>query len=177
MGKWLQRKIRFAFWSSMISCLVMVGLSVHPKYKNKMIEVVQSIRARQKGEVSTPVPAQTAEQIAAGTKDPSQVSASNKEIIYNGERYVLIQGKYYKARPDNTYTVNGEKVFVVNNRHPADAEVLAAAAAAKKTADASPVSSNTADLPMNPLKIMDNMKKVDEAMKRREEYLEEINNQ
>lgn len=48
--------------------------------------------------------------------EDSTVSDSDMEYVVDGKRYVYIEGKYYEARPDNIYTVNGRKVFFVNNR-------------------------------------------------------------
>jgi len=51
-------------------------------------------------------------------EDPVPVvsSSRNEYVDDDGDNYVLIEGKYYKARSDNTYMVDGRKIFYVNNR-------------------------------------------------------------
>lgn len=98
--------------------------------------------------------------------DSKTVSKSSTEYKIDGDNYVLINGKYYKARPDNIYEINGEKVFFLNNRAQASKE--------EESVPDSESDSSLGKLPTSPEELMKSLQASQKAMAERNKALEEI---
>lgn len=101
----------------------MIGFSFSSQYTQKATDVMRMINGKVKSHEADGVP--RADTLDVESEVPSiavevgldkQVSSSSNEYIVDEENYVLIRGKYYKARADNKYLIDGETVFYVNNR-------------------------------------------------------------
>jgi septin family protein len=125
--------------------------------------------------VDTSTPQHISELKEAGL-DPKHVSASRNEYVQDDGNYVMIEGKYYKARADNTYNVNGRRVYYVNNRRYGQEEVDAASEPQGEVDEAS-VKRVTADddkLLASPQEMMQKLQKAKQDMSERNEYLKEL---
>lgn len=138
MTKWLLGKIRYMFWSTIISGAIMIATVFSPKSQEKLKELLLILKSHsQPPQVVVTQPERSLQDLQAEPaanvelpplpfvseiEDHEQVSASSSEYVAEEENYVLIEGKYYKAREDNKYEVNGRTVFYINNRKVATAK-------------------------------------------------------
>ena len=184
MLKWVAKKF---FWSMAASAGFMVVMQMTPmrdKMNTEMLKQLRGIKNGAHSAMANHTPDSVKRMMASQGENPTgivttaelentlgavqEISSSSNEYVIDNEQYVLIQGKYYKARPDNTYMVNGEKVFYVSNRSergkkaPEEKEVL--------TAEAEP----SMEMPTNPLQMMETLKQAQENMKKRNKMMKEL---
>lgn len=169
MTRWALKKF---FWSMVFSSVVMIGTQVTP-YGKAMRDVVSKNLKAVKNRAVARAPESVQNAIGAVPVAAKTVSASSNEYVFNDEQYVLIQGKYYKARPDNTYDVNGEKVYFVSNRNNRGQ-------AASDVPPPPPVSQQpvadmqSMEMPTNPAEMMEALQKAQENMKKRNQMMKEL---
>lgn len=90
-----------------------------------------------------------------------EAGAEQVQYTINGKQYVYIEGKYYEARPDNIYMVNGQRVYYVNKRR------------------AEPVQTASATLPNDSLPIstremIERVKQAQQNIQERNDFLDEL---
>ncbi len=190
----MRGKIKYFFWSTVCSACFLIYSSLNGKTQNQIFSSIKAIKngamqnlpSGMRGRfpssvVDTSTPQHIAELKEAGL-EPEQISASRNEYVKDDGNYVLIEGKYYKARADNTYDVNGRRVFYVNNRRYGQDEVDAASASASASepqgeVDETSVKRVTADdekLLASPQEMMQKLQKAKQEMNERNEYLKEL---
>jgi hypothetical protein len=167
--------VRYMFWSMVISGALMIIMSFMPSRQKQLLSALQDLKKQigsASGKSSGPELASEANR---------QVSKSNTEKLIDDESYVLIEGRYYKARADNTYIVNGEKIFFVNNRRLENEEGASHKLAQKGRDTASQGDSSAGDssdsageLPTTPGQVLETFKKINSSMKERDKYLEQL---
>ncbi len=126
--------LRKLFWGAISSGVLMVfsGFSNAPQ---KLVDTVKTLKEIQKtaeknkqaidgrfntsGEVVDPLEVPRADgrsRRMAAVKEVPEIKYEEKHEIYNDEKFVLINGKYYEYRADHIYMVNGVKTYFVDNK-------------------------------------------------------------
>lgn len=185
-------KIKYFFWSTVSSACFLIYTSISPKTQNKLFSTIKTLKAgavqhlpdsvRDRvptAVVDTSTPQHIAELNEAGL-ETARVSASRNEYVKDDGNYVLIEGKYYKARADNTYDVNGRRVFYVNNRKYGQEEPVENAEQGEASYDSEEdsrvqrVTSTDESMLASPQEMMQKLQKAQKDMKERNEYLKEL---
>ena len=154
-----------------MSAGIMVATSFSPSSQQKMKDILHSISKTSKETISND--GMGALERAADR----QISSSSNEYVVDNESYVLIKGKYYKARADNKYVIDGETVFYVNNRSKIEKEKAAAAAKAASQKESSDVVGTGLDIPVTPAQMMETLKRAQQATAERNRALKELDAQ
>ena len=199
----LRGMIKKFFWSMVFSSIVMIGAQFTPVKEHvntllkKQLAGLQSgaSRAIASGPESLkkllPMPdtkdgVLTTQELRNTVGERKEVSSSSTEYVFNNDQYVLIRGKYYKARPDNTYMIDGEKVFYVSDRTKRGRNSQEAILAKNGSGSRTPsdqgyngrapegLEGSDIKLPTNPAEMMKTLQKAQENMKRRNEMLKEF---
>lgn len=110
-----------------------MGSAFSPVFQKKMTSTLQQLQVTAKENVpkgiidkieSLNLPTIIGVDTSVNKRAATTVSSSLNEYVIDDRHYVLIEGKYYPAREDNIYMVNGQKMFYVNNdryeKDPAD---------------------------------------------------------
>lgn len=195
MTGWIRKQIRYAFWSLVISVVIMIFMMPQRKIMDMAGFIKQSKNSKsnsnsvsQEKQLSPNAPV-IASEVEDG--DVRQISSSVNEYIIEDQNYVLIEGKYYKASPDNIYNINGRRIYYVNNRHApasesapeasqgADASPPKSAASPSKSATSETEIPKSADmgLPTSPSEMMETLNRAQKAMKQRNEMLNQLENE
>lgn len=189
---------------------LMTGLAFSPTLQHKMISSIQqsvkqsmqqmhaSVKKNTPPSVASRIPdfeyltdtdvrRTNANENADGEGGVPSVSSSKNEYVIDDRHYVLIEGKYYLAREDNTYMVNGRKLFFVDNRRykmdPKDNswrlaqnDALPTNESDKDAANKAPSKDNSDALtmPTSPAEMMKVLNRAQQQMKERNKALEEI---
>ena len=175
--RWLLKKF---FWSMVFSSMGMVAIQISPmrdKANQALIKQVNGLKhivasrapdslkgaLGSKSEIRSGISTTTELKGTVGEK--STVSKSSNEYVIDDENYVMIQGRYYKARPDNTYMVNGEKVFYVSNRKSRGERSFSSEERAEAEAAAKSMGGDNIQMPTSPAEMMKTLQQRNEALK------------
>jgi hypothetical protein len=198
----MRGKIRYFFWSTILSAVLLIYSSFNNKAQMKMLTGLKQIRSGAVQQLPDslkdrlpssyvnvrPEEIKHVEELRGGfgEDEPQTVSSSRNEYVGDdGANYVLIQGKYYLARADNTYEINGQRVYYVNNRRYSEKEAsqgekgttqsVSASAETSRANSGSPII-DTADLPTSPADAMKKLQESKAAIQARDKYLETLEN-
>ena len=187
MLRWAAKKF---FWSMVLSTGMMIVVTQTPlreKMNGQMVKQLMGLKQSAQATISAHAPDSvkdllpepearsgiyTTAELENTVAEKRSVSSSSNEYVINDQQYVYIRGKYYKARADNTYVVDGERVFHVSNR----------SARGKSQDSRGPSASDKGGMPdvgdmkipTSPSEMMEVMKKAQENMKKRNQMLEEL---
>jgi hypothetical protein len=191
-------KVKYFFWSTVSSATMLIATSFSPKAQQTLLNTVstfkQQLRQRLPSSIQDRMPANALSPDAppvASEAGAKQVSASSNEYLIDNANYVLIEGHYYPARADNTYMINGRKVFYVNNRHAEAVEAAKKVAQAESESGSAPSAAegssaststdgtsravlNGDKLPASPADMMNTLQNAQKAMKQRDDMLKLI---
>jgi hypothetical protein len=186
MLDWLFGKVKYFFWSSVVSGSLLVGASISPNFKNKMFSSLQTVHETAKAKtpkfIADRIPDLNLPKVAVQKVEETgvqKVSGSSNEYFYNNRHYVLIEGKYYEARSDNTYMINGRKVFYVSKREKdtqpeTQTQAGSRAVDVKRTAASASANSEKIGIPTTPIEIVEAVKKAEKQLRERNRQLEEL---
>lgn len=175
----------------MISGLVLIATSFSPsgrdkiktllamiKSKNYSTRTVTQVQEQQQQSASEVVESPNALPIAGENGNKDRVSSSTNEYVVNDKNYVLINGKYYEARADNTYLVNGQKIYFVDSKHKPHAvpRIPTSSNDTVQTARVSDVNTSfqMGDVPTSPNEMVETLKHMQESMQQRNHELENM---
>lgn len=195
MRFWAKR-IKYFFWSTMISGGLLVFGSQSSNFQKQFLSGVNAIKGKayslsRNGETMPkhlefgfnsaehikpdhqgPVSLDAAPKILDINEDNDRrVSSSSNEYRDSSGNYVIINGKYYRARADNIYEVDGEKVYYVNNRKKEEHEKNAEN---ESESIEKSLRAKLGSLPTSPSEAVEILKSAQDAAKKRNEYLDTI---
>lgn len=172
--------IRKFFWGMIASAVLMV-VSSQVNAPAMLIGKINELR-----QIQTEVQSQAARLKRMVEETPVEALVKPpKKIIVNGKEMVIIDGQLYEKKDDNIYTINGERIYYVDNsdgkkeppRQEIEVEKEKVAANEEGGAKRGPV--NVPSLPMpgmsaNPAEIMLQLQKMQKEMKERDKFLNEL---
>lgn len=160
-----------------MSSILMIGLQMTPhgkKANSHLVGMLKGVKENAKRKVATSMPESLQDVIGTVPVAANNVSDSTNEYVFNDEQYVLINGKYYKARADNTYDVDGEKVYYVSDRRKRGNASTDQIPQVPAGVPQGYPEDTEIKMPTSPGEMMETLKKAQESMKARNQMLKQM---